>query len=134
MICSTWNPSPVKPRLICRKHSHGAACLRALRQCRRSLGELPLSRLKPNCQQSKRGHALKDSKGTKLVLLGTDAGPLPGRSRHMTSHVIFSNGAAYIIDCGLGVTEQFAYTGMDQWLPFSSCSRTKPQRKSLAQG
>jgi hypothetical protein len=78
--------------------------------------------------------ALKDSKGTKLVLLGTGAGPLPGRSRHMTSHVIFSNGAAYIIDCGLGVTEQFAYTGMDQWLPFSSCSRTKPQRKSLAQG
>jgi hypothetical protein len=29
--------------------------------------------------------ALKDAKGTKLVLLGTGAGPVPGRTRHMTS-------------------------------------------------
>jgi hypothetical protein len=29
--------------------------------------------------------ALKDAKGTKLVLLGTAAGPVPGRSRKMTS-------------------------------------------------
>jgi len=56
--------------------------------------------------------ALKDAKGTKLVLLGTGAGPLPGRSRLMTSHVILSNGAAYVVDCGLGVTDQFAYTGI----------------------
>src|SRR5262245_36688808 len=56
--------------------------------------------------------ALKGAKGTKLVLLGTGAGPLPGRSRHMTSHLIFSNDEAYVIDCGLGVTDQFAYTGI----------------------
>jgi ribonuclease BN (tRNA processing enzyme) len=56
--------------------------------------------------------ALKDAKGTKLVLLGTAAGPVPGRSRHMTSHVILSNGAAYVVDCGLGVTDQFARTGI----------------------
>lgn len=55
---------------------------------------------------------LKHAKGTKLVLLGTGAGPLPGRSRHMASNVILSDGAAYLVDCGLGVTDQFAYTGI----------------------
>ena len=56
--------------------------------------------------------ALKDAKETKLVLLGTGAGPQPGRTRHMTSHVMLSNGAAYVLDCGLGVTNQFARTGI----------------------
>jgi len=56
--------------------------------------------------------ALKGAKGTKLVLLGTAAGPVPGRSRQMTSHVMLSNGAAYVLDCGLGVTDQYARTGI----------------------
>ena len=56
--------------------------------------------------------ALKNAKGTKLVLLGTAAGPLPGRSREMTSHVMLSNGAAYVLDCGMGVTNQYARTGI----------------------
>jgi ribonuclease BN (tRNA processing enzyme) len=56
--------------------------------------------------------ALKDPKGTKLVLLGTAAGPVPGRPRKMTSHVMLSNGAAYVLDCGLGVTDRFAETGI----------------------
>jgi len=60
--------------------------------------------------------ALKDAKGTKLVLLGTAAGPVPGRSREMTSHVMLSNGAAYVLDCGMGVTNQFARTG----IPFNA--------------
>lgn len=60
--------------------------------------------------------ALKDAKGTKLVLLGTGAGPVPGRSRKMTSHVMLSNGSAYVLDCGLGVTDQYASTG----IPFSA--------------
>jgi ribonuclease BN (tRNA processing enzyme) len=59
---------------------------------------------------------LKDAKGTKLVLLGTGAGPIPGRSRLMTSHVMLTNGTAYVLDCGLGVTDQFARTG----IPFSA--------------
>ena len=59
--------------------------------------------------------ALKDAKETKLVLLGTGAGPQPGRTRHMTAHVMLSSGAAYVLDCGLGVTNQFARTG----IPFS---------------
>jgi len=56
--------------------------------------------------------ALKDAKGTKLVLLGTAAGPVPGRRRKMTSHVMLSNGAAYVLDCGLGVTDRYAQTGI----------------------
>ena len=56
--------------------------------------------------------ALKDASGTKLVLFGTAAGPVPGRSREMTSHVMLSNGAAYVLDCGMGVTNQFARTGV----------------------
>ena len=60
--------------------------------------------------------ALKDAKDTKLVLLGTAAGPVPGRSREMTSHVMLSNGTAYVLDCGMGVTNQYARTG----IPFSA--------------
>jgi len=60
--------------------------------------------------------ALKEAKGTKLVLLGTAAGPVPGRSREMTSHVMLSNGSAYVVDCGMGVTNQFARSG----IPFSA--------------
>jgi ribonuclease BN (tRNA processing enzyme) len=60
--------------------------------------------------------ALKDQKGTELVLLGTGAGPGgqgPERAtRMMTSHVMLSNGAAYVLDCGLGVTWQYAQTGI----------------------
>lgn len=48
-------------------------------------------------------------------MLGTGAGPnpmVPGRTRHMTSHVMVSNATAYVLDCGLGVTNQFATTGV----------------------
>jgi len=55
--------------------------------------------------------ALKGAKGTKLVLLGTGAGPIPGLPRRMTSHLMIHEGAAYVLDCGLGVTNQFARTG-----------------------
>jgi ribonuclease BN (tRNA processing enzyme) len=59
--------------------------------------------------------ALKDAKGTKLVLLGTGAGPGgqgPERTRKMSSHVMLSNGAAYVLDCGIGVIDQYARTGI----------------------
>jgi len=70
----------------------------------------------PNSAAEQAQAALKDAKGTKLVLLGTAAGPVPGRTRRMTSHVMLSNGAAYVLDCGLGVTDQFARTG----IPFAA--------------
>jgi ribonuclease BN (tRNA processing enzyme) len=50
------------------------------------------------------------------VLLGTAAGPVLGHSRMMTSHVMLSNGSAYVLDCGMGVTDQYARTG----IPFSA--------------
>jgi ribonuclease BN (tRNA processing enzyme) len=63
--------------------------------------------------------ALKDAKVTKLVLLGTGGGPGglgPKRTMKMTSHVMLSNGAAYVLDCGVGVIDQYARTG----IPFSA--------------
>jgi hypothetical protein len=39
--------------------------------------------------------ALKEPQQTKLVMLGTAAGPVPGRTRRMTSHVMLSNGGLY---------------------------------------
>jgi ribonuclease BN (tRNA processing enzyme) len=30
----------------------------------------------------------------------------------MTSHVMLSNGSAYVLDCGMGVTDQYARTGI----------------------
>jgi len=60
--------------------------------------------------------ALKDAQGTKLVMLGTGGGPVPmtpSRQRFMTSHVMLSNGAAYVLDFGLGVTNEFARTGIE---------------------
>jgi ribonuclease BN (tRNA processing enzyme) len=53
------------------------------------------------------------------VLLGTGAGPGgqgPERKRKMTSHVMLSNGAAYVLDCGLSVIDQYGRTG----IPFSA--------------
>lgn len=56
--------------------------------------------------------ALKDARGTKLVLLGTGGGPAPGQERRMASHVMLHDGAAYLLDCGLGVTDQYARCGI----------------------
>ncbi|SFQ23546.1 hypothetical protein SAMN05216330_12042 [Bradyrhizobium sp. Ghvi] len=50
---------------------------------------------------------IDEAKGTKLVLLGTAVGPVPGRTR-----VMLSNGAAYVLDCGMEVTNQFARSGI----------------------
>jgi ribonuclease BN (tRNA processing enzyme) len=74
---------------------------------RTGAAEVPLSLAAERAQAE-----LKDTKRTKLVILGTGAGPVPGRTRNMTAHVMWSNGAAYILDCGLGVTNQFARTGL----------------------
>jgi ribonuclease BN (tRNA processing enzyme) len=60
--------------------------------------------------------ALKDAKGTKLVLLGTGSGPIPGLPRRMASNLVIHNGAAYVLDCGLGVTNEYARSGV----PFSA--------------
>ena len=80
--------------------------------------------------------ALKDAKGTKLVLLGTGAGPGgqgPERSRKMTSHVMLSNGAAYVLDCGVGVIDQYARTGIPLARIFARSRRSygRPEFKTV---
>jgi ribonuclease BN (tRNA processing enzyme) len=60
--------------------------------------------------------ALKDAKSTKLVLLGTGSGPIPGLARRMASNLMVHNGAAYVLDCGLGATNEYARTG----IPFNA--------------
>ena len=60
--------------------------------------------------------ALKDARGTKLVLLGTGSGPVPGLARRMSANLMVHHGAAYVLDCGLGVTDEYARTG----IPFSA--------------
>src|SRR5215468_3985741 len=60
--------------------------------------------------------ALKDARGTKLVLLGTGSGPLPGLARRMSANLMVHNGATYVLDCGLGATDAYARTG----IPFSA--------------
>jgi ribonuclease BN (tRNA processing enzyme) len=67
-------------------------------------------------EEARTREALRQGDGTKLVLLGTGGGPVPGQARNMTSHVMFHKGAAYVLDCGLGVSRQFARTG----IPFSA--------------
>ena len=49
---------------------------------------------------------------TKLILLGTLGGPSVGRPRYMTSSVILHGGAAHVVDCGYGVTEQLVRAGV----------------------
>src|ERR1700746_2916303 len=60
--------------------------------------------------------ALKETNGPELALLGAAVVQVPGRSREMTSHVMLSNGAAYVLDCGMGVTNRYARTG----IPFNA--------------
>ena len=51
-----------------------------------SIGAQLSSEAKAAAEQTRT--TLKNAKGAKLVLLGTGAGPLRGRSRHITPHVI----------------------------------------------
>ncbi len=50
--------------------------------------------------------------GTKLIMLGTMGGPSVGAARYETSHVLVHGDAAYVVDCGYGVTEQLVRAGV----------------------
>lgn len=45
---------------------------------------------------------------TRLILLGTAGGPCLRKTRVPSSQVVLVNGAAYVIDCGVGVTTHLA--------------------------
>lgn len=50
--------------------------------------------------------------GTKLVLLGTMAGPVLHPSRAMCSQVIFVDGHGYLVDCGYGAVGRMTQAGI----------------------
>lgn len=49
---------------------------------------------------------------TRLILLGTGGGPRPHRTRSAPAQVILVGDAAYVIDCGDGVTRQLVLAGV----------------------
>ncbi|MFG2926346.1 MBL fold metallo-hydrolase [Streptomyces sp. NPDC048305] len=51
-------------------------------------------------------------KGTHLVMLGTQGGPIPGR-RAATSTALVVNGAVYLVDAGSGLPVRFYELGLD---------------------
>lgn len=50
--------------------------------------------------------------GTKLVLLGTMAGPVLAPNRQMASQAIFVDGHGYLVDCGYGAIARMAQLGI----------------------
>jgi ribonuclease BN (tRNA processing enzyme) len=51
--------------------------------------------------------------GTRLVLLGTGAGPIPRRLRSQPSSLLVVNGKPYMIDAGNGVARQLVSAGFE---------------------
>lgn len=49
---------------------------------------------------------------TRVILLGTGAGPTPKAGRQPTAAVLLHGGAAYVIDCGNGVGPQLVRAGV----------------------
>lgn len=51
-------------------------------------------------------------KGTRLITLGTRAGPIPTVGRAQASNLLIVNGALYVIDAGPGVTRRLTRAGI----------------------
>ncbi len=54
----------------------------------------------------------QESGGTKLYLLGTQAGPSVGGPRHQTCYAVVVGKDVYVVDCGYGATEQLVRAGL----------------------
>ena len=60
-------------------------------------------------------HAENAASRTRLILLGTKGGPnrtLAAIDRHLPSQVLLIRGVPYVVDCGLGVTDQLVRAGV----------------------
>jgi len=51
--------------------------------------------------------------GTRLITLGTAAGPLPTKDRAQPSNLLIVNGASYLVDAGDNVTRRIVQSGSD---------------------
>jgi len=49
---------------------------------------------------------------TRLIVLGTAAGPLPRKDRAQSAHAVIANGATYLFDAGDGVARRLVQAGM----------------------
>ena len=56
----------------------------------------------------RRSAMAQSTRKTRLILLGTAGGPRPRKTRVPSSQVVLVNDAAYVFDCGIGVTTQLA--------------------------
>ena len=56
--------------------------------------------------------AASPNAGTKLVILGSMAGPSVGAARYQTSHAVLVGDRTYVVDCGYGATEQLVRAGI----------------------
>jgi ribonuclease BN (tRNA processing enzyme) len=59
------------------------------------------------------GAASSQSSGTRLITLGTRAGPQPTADRAQSSNLLVVNGILYVIDAGDGVTRRLAKLGIN---------------------
>lgn len=67
----------------------------------------------PSALNAKSPASSASQKGAKLVLLGTKGGPRVGGSRSNPANALVVDDAIYVIDMGMGVTEQFVKAGLD---------------------
>ena len=56
-------------------------------------------------------HAVQTTSSTRLVLLGTGAGPIPRKERSQPANLLVVGGRPYLIDAGNGVARQLAHAG-----------------------
>lgn len=52
------------------------------------------------------------STGTRIILLGTAAGPIPRKERSQPANLLIVGGRPYLIDAGNGVARQLAHVGL----------------------
>src|SRR5215469_7381291 len=104
---------PLGARLSGLRHSVALRVLRCLvgkLMARRSRRELALDMasvcLSGALHESAQAQTARSK--TRLILLGTAGGPRPRKMRVPSSQVVVIRGAAYLIDCGVGVTTRLA--------------------------
>jgi ribonuclease BN (tRNA processing enzyme) len=63
-------------------------------------------------QQGSAAPAAQEPAPTRLILLGTGAGPIPRKDRSQPANLLIVGGRPYLIDAGNGVSRQLAHVGL----------------------
>lgn len=75
-------------------------------------GTLALSAV-PKVIKAQPSNGAGSKKGTRVITLGTRSGPTPDLERAQSANLLITNGAAYIIDAGDGVSRRLIRLGVD---------------------